>query len=100
VPPIDTNGTARRSNSITAADSTESQQLVQSLKNKIADQEEQIQTLIKKRRDDVEKMKELERTKLQLDQVRARRTKILHWCYIVVTIVQTGSTRTFERTER
>lgn len=40
-----------------------------SLKNKITDQEEQIQTLIKKRRDDLEKLKEFERTKLQLDQV-------------------------------
>ena len=40
-----------------------------SLKSKIADQEEQIQTLIKKRRDDLEKLKEFERTKIQLDQV-------------------------------
>ena len=47
----------------------ESQQTVSSLKSKITDQEEQIQTLIKKRRDDLEKLKEFERTKLQLDQV-------------------------------
>ena len=53
----------------TSADSTESQQMIANLKSKIADQEEQIQTLIKKRRDDVEKFKEFERTKLQLDQV-------------------------------
>jgi hypothetical protein len=46
--------------------------LVLSFKNKITDQEEQIQTLIKKRRDDLEKLKELERTKLQLDQVCRR----------------------------
>ena len=43
--------------------------LVGSLRNKITDQEEQIQTLIKKRRDDLEKLKEFERTKIQLDQV-------------------------------
>lgn len=43
--------------------------MILSLKNKISDQEEQIQTLIKKRRDDLEKVKEFERTKIQLDQV-------------------------------
>jgi hypothetical protein len=42
---------------------------ISSLKSKITDQEEQIQTLIKKRRDDLEKLKEFERTKIQLDQV-------------------------------
>ena len=47
----------------------ESQQIIANLKLKITDQEEQIQTLIKKRRDDLEKLKEFERTKLQLDQV-------------------------------
>ena len=52
------------------SDSFDSQQLVISLKSKITDQEEQIQTLVKKRRDDLEKIKEFERTKLQLDQVR------------------------------
>ena len=50
-------------------ESSESQQLIFNLKTKVADQEEQIQTLIKKRRDDLEKLKEFERTKLQLDQV-------------------------------
>ena len=59
--------TTRKSNNI-ISDSADPAQLL-SLKNKITDQEEQIQTLIKKRRDDLEKLKELERTKLQLDQV-------------------------------
>ena len=47
----------------------EAQQTIHNLKSKITDQEEQIQTLIKKRREDLEKLKENERTKLQLDQV-------------------------------
>ena len=55
----------------TSSDSVESQQLITSLKSKITDQEEQIQTLIKKRRDDLEKVKEFERTKLQLDQLQS-----------------------------
>ena len=54
---------------MSTSESTDSQ-LVTSLKNKVTDQEEQIQTLIKKRRDDLEKLKELERTKLQLDQLQ------------------------------
>ncbi|CAF4439472.1 unnamed protein product, partial [Rotaria magnacalcarata] len=45
-------------------------QLVTNLKSKITDQEEQIQTLIKKRRDDLEKVKDFERTKIQLDQLQ------------------------------
>jgi predicted nucleic acid-binding Zn-ribbon protein len=52
------------------SDSGESQQMIVSLKNKITDQEEQIQTLVKKRRDDLEKLKEFERAKLQLDQLQ------------------------------
>ncbi|CAF4439491.1 unnamed protein product, partial [Rotaria magnacalcarata] len=45
-------------------------QLVTNLKSKITDQEEQIQTLIKKRRDDLEKVKDFERTKIQVDQLQ------------------------------
>ncbi|CAF2091547.1 unnamed protein product [Rotaria magnacalcarata] len=56
--------------SSTQASSNESQQLVTNLKSKITDQEEQIQTLIKKRRDDLEKVKDFERTKIQLDQLQ------------------------------
>ncbi|CAF3574555.1 unnamed protein product [Rotaria socialis] len=56
--------------SSTQASSNESQQLVTSLKSKITDQEEQIQTLIKKRRDDLDKVKDFERTKIQLDQLQ------------------------------
>jgi hypothetical protein len=50
------------------SDSSDATQIL-SLKSKITDQEEQIQTLIKKRRDDLEKLKEFERAKIQLDQV-------------------------------
>ena len=53
----------------TTFDSPEPQELILNLKSKIADQEEQIQTLIKRRRDDLEKFKEFERTRLQLNQV-------------------------------
>ncbi|CAF0855330.1 unnamed protein product [Rotaria sordida] len=53
------------------SDPSESQQLVNNLKSKITDQEEQIQTLVKKRRDDLEKLKEFERTKIQLDQLQS-----------------------------
>ncbi|CAF0975008.1 unnamed protein product [Adineta steineri] len=41
------------------------------LQSKVVDQEEQIQTLVKKRRDDLEKLKEFERTKIQLDQLQS-----------------------------
>ncbi|CAF3794124.1 unnamed protein product [Adineta steineri] len=60
----------RRTSINATSDSSDSQQVIISLKSKITDQEEQIQTLIKKRRDDLEKLKELERTKLQLDQLQ------------------------------
>ncbi|CAF4117536.1 unnamed protein product [Rotaria sp. Silwood2] len=53
------------------SDPSESQQLVNNLKSKIVDLEEQIQTLVKKRRDDLEKLKEFERTKIQLDQLQS-----------------------------
>lgn len=61
--------------------------MIQSLKLKITDQEEQIQTLIKKRRDDVEKMKEFERTKLQVDQVRLFVSRWILTNRYLVTIV-------------
>lgn len=57
----------------TPTNSTESQQLINSLKSKITDQEEQIRTLIKKRRDDLEKIKESDHMKIQLDQVCHRK---------------------------
>lgn len=71
MPPLEPTNRSRQSIGSTA-DSVESQQLIQSLKSKITDQEEQIQTLIKKRRDDLEKVKELERTRLEHDKVRSR----------------------------
>ncbi|CAF1105534.1 unnamed protein product [Rotaria sp. Silwood1] len=69
VPPMESINIPRKSIS-SIAESSDSQQMIISLKNKISDQEEQIQTLIKKRRDDLEKVKEFERTKLQLDQLQ------------------------------
>ena len=75
--------------------------MLASLKSKITDQEEQIQTLIKKRRDDLEKLKEFERTKLQLDQVKF--PLLLHSAFshfLSVTILQTRSPGTYERTQR
>ncbi|CAF1603342.1 unnamed protein product [Rotaria magnacalcarata] len=69
IPPIDSNHAVKKSIGSTL-ESSDSQQTIASLKNKIIDQEEQIQTLIKKRRDDLEKIKEFERTKLQLDQLQ------------------------------
>ncbi|CAF2465599.1 unnamed protein product [Rotaria sp. Silwood2] len=67
--PVESTNIPRKSiNSI--SDSSDSQQVITSLKSKINDQEEQIQTLIKKRRDELEKVKEFERTKLQLDQLQ------------------------------
>ncbi|CAF0933073.1 unnamed protein product [Rotaria sordida] len=67
--PIESTNIPRKSNN-PILESSDSQQVIISLKNKINDQEEQIQTLIKKRRDDLEKLKEFERTKLQLDQLQ------------------------------
>ncbi|CAF3936632.1 unnamed protein product, partial [Rotaria sordida] len=67
--PIESTNISRKS-STTILESSDSQQVTTSLKSKINDQEEQIQTLIKKRRDDLEKLKEFERTKLQLDQLQ------------------------------
>ncbi|CAF4319106.1 unnamed protein product [Rotaria socialis] len=69
IPPIDSNNVVKKSTSSTP-ESSDSQQTIANLKNKITDQEEQIQTLIKRRRDDLEKIKEFERTKLQLDQLQ------------------------------
>jgi hypothetical protein len=47
-----------------------SQELISHLQNKIIDQEEQIQTLVTKRRDDIDKLKEFERIQQQLEQVK------------------------------
>ena len=84
---------------------SESQLLVSALKTKVADQEEQIQTLIKKRRDDLEKLKEFERTKLQLDQVSRTRTTqpvepSITPSFLAVTHLQARSTGAHERHER
>ncbi|CAF2683109.1 unnamed protein product [Rotaria sp. Silwood2] len=67
--PIESTNIPRKSSN-PILESSDSQQVIISLRNKINDQEEQIQTLIKKRRDDLEKLKEFERTKLQLDQLQ------------------------------
>ncbi|UJR25862.1 hypothetical protein I4U23_007212 [Adineta vaga] len=50
---------------------SDSEQLITNLNNKINDQKEQIQTLIDKRRDDYVELKELERMKLQIDQLQS-----------------------------
>jgi len=56
-------------NSITSTpDSSDSAQIL-SLKSIIADLEGKLRTLTEKRREDFDKLKEFERTKLQLDQV-------------------------------
>ncbi|CAF1061589.1 unnamed protein product [Adineta ricciae] len=67
-----------QSKPITIVSSSESptfdaEQLIYNLQNKIIDQKEQIQTLIDKRRDDFEKIKEFERIKLQLEQLQANK---------------------------
>ncbi|CAF0864712.1 unnamed protein product [Didymodactylos carnosus] len=46
------------------------QEVITALKTKLIDYEEQIQTLIKKRREDVEKTKDFERAKIQVDQLQ------------------------------
>lgn len=74
--------------------------MLASLKSKITDQEEQIQTLIKKRRDDLEKLKEFERTKLQLDQVKFPLLRSAPFHFLSVTILQTRSPGTYERPKR
>ncbi|CAF1334369.1 unnamed protein product [Adineta steineri] len=61
----------RKTSTTSPTESSDSSQIITSLQSKVVDQEEQIQTLVKKRRDDLEKIKEFERTKIQLDQLQS-----------------------------
>jgi len=56
-------------------DASESSQILL-LNSKISDQQEQIETLKKKRRDDLEKLREFDRLKLQIDQVNSFRLSL------------------------
>jgi len=56
-------------NSITSMPDSSDPAEILSLKSKIVDLEGKLRTLTEKRREDFDKLKEFERTKLQLDQV-------------------------------
>ena len=78
---IESNTTSRKS--ITSTADTPDPTQILSLKSKITDQEEQIETLKKKRRVDLEKLREFDSIKLQLGEVMLFQTSFLFSTFLL-----------------